>query len=88
MNKKGIIIIVIMAVIILAGCVGVFWYGSQLGPVNEKEKKESTIEIESGMTTEKILNLLHKEGLIKRRYGSDENFCDSIGNTNRIISSA
>ncbi len=65
MNKKGIIIIVIMAVIILAGCVGVFWYGSQLGPVNEKEKKESTIEIESGMSTEKILNLLYKEGLIK-----------------------
>ena len=67
MNKKGIIIIVIMGIIILAGCIGIFWYGSQLGPVNEKEKKESTIEVESGMSTEKILNLLYEEGLIKNK---------------------
>ncbi len=65
MNKKGIIIIVIMAVIILAGCIGIFWYGSQLGAVNKENVKESTIEIKSGMSTEKILELLKNEGLIK-----------------------
>ena len=70
MNKKGIVIIILMGIIILVGCVGVFWYGSQIGPVNEKEKKDITVEVESGMSTEKLLNLLYKEGLIKNTFVS------------------
>ena len=65
--KKIIIVIIVLMLLIIAGGVGAYlWYNSQLGAISEKENaKTATIEIKSGMSTEKILELLKENGLIK-----------------------
>ena len=65
MKKKEIIIFIVAVVLILIAC-GIFlWYNMQLKPVNSANVKTATIEVESGMSTDKILQLLNKEGIIK-----------------------
>lgn len=65
MKKKILIIIlIIIAIIIIAVCSGVLWYQSQLKPVDMENVASTTIEIQSGKTTEQILNLLQENNLI------------------------
>ncbi len=59
-----VIIAIIIGVIIIGAIIFFGWYNSQLKAVNVESKKEETIEIESGMSTEKILKALKEKGLI------------------------
>ena len=72
MMKKVLIICgIIFLIIILSIIGGLLWYNSAQKPVNTKEVKQCEIEIKSGMSTEKILNLLHENGLIKNVFASE-----------------
>lgn len=66
MKKKILIvlcILIFLIIVIILG--GVLWYNNQLKPVNTSSITEATIEIQSGMSTNQILNLLKEEGIIK-----------------------
>lgn len=71
--KKKILIIcgIIFLIIILAIVGGLLWYSSAQKPVNTKDVKQCEIEIKSGMSTEKILNVLHENGMIKNVFASE-----------------
>ena len=72
MMKKVLIICgIIFLIIILSIIGGLLWYNSAQKPVNTKEVKQCEIEIKSGMSTEKILNLLNENGLIKNVFASE-----------------
>lgn len=68
--KKLIIVIIILALIIGAVGGAFMWYNAQLGPTNISDKNEVTVEIKSGMSSEEILDLLQKEGLIKNAFAA------------------
>ncbi len=65
MKKKILIIIlIVILVIIIAICSCILWYKSQIKSVDSENITTKTIEIELGMSTEKILNLLYENDLI------------------------
>lgn len=64
MIKKVILILVAIAVIL--GIVGVLWYSNSIKPViNSENNKSIEVEIEDGMGTSSIANLLEKNNIIK-----------------------
>ena len=66
MKKVVIICSIIIVIIIVFLSITLVWYNSQLNPVeNSENAKNITIEIESGTSTEKVLELLKENGLIK-----------------------
>ena len=70
MKKKELIIIIIMVVIILIAGGAFLWYNLQLKPTNNPDSKETTIVIESGMSTEQILEELKKQELINNVFAA------------------
>lgn len=65
--KIGIIAIII---IIITICISMLWYNLQLKPVNRKNTQEAKIEIQSGETTEQILQKLYNEKMIKNKFAA------------------
>lgn len=71
MKKKTLIIIlsiIILIVVILCGAL--IWYSAQLKPVDKNDYTERTVEIQSGMSTDEILNLLKENRIIKNTFAS------------------
>ena len=70
MNKKTLIIGIIIGVILLICIFAIILYTTGLNAVNKKNPETKVIEILEGTRTEKILDLLKKEELIKNKYVS------------------
>ena len=71
MKKKILIgILIFIIIIIIAIACSIFWYHSQIEPVDLTNSEEITIEIESGMSTEQILEKLYENNLINNVFAS------------------
>ena len=71
MKKKILIgILIFIIIIIIAIACSIFWYHSQIEPVDLTNSTEITIEIESGMSTEQILEKLYENNLINNVFAS------------------
>ena len=67
MNKKLLIILIIIAMIVIMALGGFIWYKIGTNPINSKEPETKIIEIEEGTRTEGILNLLVDQKLIRNK---------------------
>ena len=71
MKKKVLIgVLIFIIIIIIAIVCSIFWYQKQLEPVDLTNSEEITIEIESGMSTEQILEKLYENNLINNVFVS------------------
>ena len=71
MKKRVLIGFLIFIIIVIIAIIGaIFWYQSQLEPVDLTNSTEITIEIESGMSTEQILEKLYENNLINNVFAS------------------
>ena len=69
MKSKKIIIIVVLVLVMILVFSAVFgsvvWFNNKIGPVDASSTETKKIEIESGMTTVKIISKLKEENLIQ-----------------------
>ena len=69
--KKSLIILIVIIAIVLMAVGGAFgWYTAQIGPVSKENAQEKVVEIPSGTSTEKILQILKEQDLIREVFSA------------------